>query len=767
MSRAESLFTLRVAGAPELRVVRFSGHEGLSSLFEFHLELAGPVLDPAQLVDQPALLRIEGMGGPRFISGVFAEVEYIGQTSSLQLYEAVLVPWLARLHLRQNCRIFPGKTTRQILEQVFIEAGLPEDRFRWDLAETYAPRDHCVQYHESDFNFISRLMEEDGLFYFFEHHEGGPKGSEGGDKNRQGSHVLVIADSAAAHPPISGSPQLRFAGANGLMVADCEHVQSFRVGERTRPGKMTVRDHNLHHPETQMEGGEAGKSHPELEVYHYPGGFQEPGLGGPHRGQTMAKLRLEAMQGDRRSAAGSSDCPRLTAGHVMALVGHPRHALDTKYRLMYVNHAGRQPQVLAEAAAGESSYSNDFGVTELKQPWRPQLRTPQPRMRGLQTATVVGPPGEEVHTDEHGRVKVQFHWDRRDAYDDSASCWVRVSQAWAGNGWGAMFLPRVGHEVLIDFIEGDPDRPMVTGRIYHGNNATPYPLPEQKTKSTIRSESSPDGGGFNELRFEDLKGSEEVFIHAQRDLNEVVLNNNSRSVTVDQSFSVGGNQSFTITKNRSVTVTEGDESLTVAQGKSTTTVQKDRSVTVQAGNSSHSVQAGTHSVTAKQAISHTSQAAGVSVTAKTAIALTAETANMSVTAKTSLSLSAQTSTLSAVAQQGVTVTSELATLAMSGQAAVSLVSREATLSLSAKLPATLSSAESVTVAAPKGVLVQGGTQVTVSAEKVLITATAEIMLAVGTSVLTLSPTGITISAPKIASTAIGMHEISGSLIKIN
>ena len=567
-------YTFSCASGGDLRVVGFSGTEALSGLFGFRVELAGGDVDMAAMLDKPATLRIEGVEAPRFISGVISSFEYIGQTRGLQLYEAQIVPWIWRLQHRHDCRIFQGQSTPEILRAVLVGAGMASEDLRFELLSEYAPRDYCVQYRESDLDFMSRLMEEDGVFYFFEHREDG--------------HVLVMGDYPGAHPPISGAPGLWFEPPGGTL-AEREHVREFRFGERVRPGKVSLRDFNLHKPATAMEVAQAGKVRSELEVYQYPGEYQDPGQGAPHQGASQAKLRLEALQAHRRAGTGSSDCARITAGHTLKLLGHPRHELDGEYRVTRVSHVGQQPQVLDQDAAGEFSYRNEFVVTERSQAFRCESNTPRPVMRGLQTATVVGPEGEEVFTDEHGRVKVQFHWDRRDLHDETSSCWVRVSQLWAGNGWGAMFLPRIGHEVLVDFIEGDPDRPVVTGRVYHGENRPPYPLPDEKTKTTIQSESSVGGGGFNELRFEDRKGAEEVFIHAQRDLNEVVLNNNSRTVSCDQTFSVGGNQSFTVTKNRSLTVSEGDESLTVTQGKSTTTVKMDRSATVQTGNSSLTV----------------------------------------------------------------------------------------------------------------------------------------------------------------------------------
>ncbi len=539
----QPLFTLDVGGVP-LRVVRFFGREGVSSLFDFRLELAGPEVDLGSLVDRPALLQIGGIEAPRHVHGVLAEVEYVGESRSFHLYEAELVPWIWRLQHRQDCRIFQDKATPKILEDVLVGAGLAKDWLRFDLTADYAPRNYCVQYRESDLAFISRLMEEDGIFYFFEH---------AADK-----HVLVIADHPGAHRPIVGAPALWFTPASGDMVADREHVQQFRFGERIRPGKVSLRDFNLHKPDLALEAKDGAKRHTELEVYAYPGRYQDQALGAPHQGQTIAKTRLEALQSHRRSGAGASDCPRLCAGHTFELIGHSRHELDGSYRIVQVTHAGSQPQVLDQDASGDFSYSNEFQVTETKQPFRAPVQTPRPRMGGLQTATVVGPEGEEVYPDEHGRVKVQFHWDREDLFDETSSCWVRVSQQWAGNGWGTMFIPRIGHEVLVDFIEGDPDRPVIVGRIYTGINKPPYPLPAQKTKSTIKSESSLGGGGFNELRFEDLKNQEEVFLHAQKDWNTVILNNLTESVGANRTSTIGSNETITVGSNRTVNVGSND-----------------------------------------------------------------------------------------------------------------------------------------------------------------------------------------------------------------
>ncbi|MBZ5710477.1 type VI secretion system Vgr family protein [Nannocystis pusilla] len=532
------LFTLTTAGK-ELRVVRFTATEGLSSLFEVSVELAGPEVDLAGAIDAPMTLEIAGIDTPRYLSGICASFDYVGHTRELQLYEALIVPALWRLQFRRNSRIFQDMTTPDIARKVLKDAGIESDGFRFSLIETYAPRNYCVQYQEDDLTFLCRLLEEDGIFFFFEH--------------AKDAHTLVFADHAGAHPPIPGDPNVWFRPPDGE-VSQQEAIHSFRFGERIRPGAVTLRDYNLHKPSEPMEVRKLGKRHTDLEVYTYPGEYQDPGRAGPHQGQTLAKLRLEAHEAHRRVGSATSDSPRLTAGHTLSLVGHPRMELDASYRILHVKHTGQQPQALEQDASGAFHYENSFTVTELDAPFRPAQSTPRPVMRGLQTATVVGPEGEDVYTDEHGRVKVQFHWDRDEPFNETSSCWVRVSQMWAGNGWGAMFIPRIGHEVLIDFIEGDPDRPVITGRVYTGQNVPPYPLPEDKTKSTIKSESSRGGGGFNELRFEDNKGGEQIFLHAQRDLDEVVLNNHTEDVGCDETITIGSNQSTTVGADRTMHV---------------------------------------------------------------------------------------------------------------------------------------------------------------------------------------------------------------------
>ena len=505
-------------------VVRFTGAESVSGLFEFHLELAGDELDVGDLVDKPGLLTIDGIEEPRWVHGHVCHAAYTGDLRQHHIYEVTLVPKVWRLTQRQDSRIFQRKKTQTIVAEVLEKAGISKDGFRFDLSGSYAPRDYCVQYRETDWAFVSRLLEEDGVYYYFEH-----------DPDR---HVLVMSDKPTT-PRIAGPPDLWWSPPQGF-VRDQEHVTRFRIEEGIRTGKSSLRDFNLHKPDQQMESSESAALATDLEVYDFPGEYQENGGKSADQGPGLAKIRLEGMQAERRRGLGSSDCPRLTAGYTFSLHGAQRGDLDGDYKLLRVHHKGEQPQALEQDADGAFSYDNEFVCIDAKTPYRPPRVTPRPAVRGVQTATVVGPPNEEIYVDEHARVKVQFHWDRTDKFSEDSSCWVRVSQLWAGNAWGAMFIPRIGHEVLVDFIEGDPDRPIIVGRIYHGLNTPPYPLPDQKTKSTIKSDTY-QGAGYNELRFEDQKGIEQVFMHAQRDLDIRVLHDRMESVLHDRHLTVGSN----------------------------------------------------------------------------------------------------------------------------------------------------------------------------------------------------------------------------------
>ena len=533
-----------------MRVLRFTGSEGLSSLFEFQVELASenPDVDPAQVVGKTALLAIRGEPGFRHLSGIIARFEQVNELPHYTVYRALVVPVVWRLQHRQDCRIFQKLDTPAILKKVFETAGVPSDRVRFSLVNSYEPRDYCVQYRESDWAFASRLMEEDGIFYFFEHHE---------DK-----HILVLGDKESALKPIDGGDTLPFRRASGGVVME-DHVARFRRVQEVRPGKTSLRDFNFKKPGLPMSAEHTAEVDTDLEVYDYPGEYQDPGRGSSAKGATLAKLRLEAWQASRVQLQGESDCERLCPGRLFSLQEHTREDYNGRYLLTHVSHEGEQPQVMDEEAPMEDfRYTNTFTCIPEKTPYRPPRVTPRPYVQGGQTAVVVGPSGEEIHVDEWGRVKVQFHWDRQGKLDENSSCWVRVSQQWGGELWGRMFIPRIGQEVIVDFIEGDPDRPIITGRVYNGANLVPYELPAEKTKSTLKSNSSLNGDGYNEVRFEDEKRKEQFFLHAERNMDVHVKNDSFEDILHDRHQTIGsqgkngkvGDQNELVMRDKSLTV---------------------------------------------------------------------------------------------------------------------------------------------------------------------------------------------------------------------
>jgi type VI secretion system secreted protein VgrG len=334
------------------------------------------------------------------------------------------------------------------------------------------------------------------------------------------------------------------------MVPEEEFVSSFVLSRQITSGKMTLKDFNFQRPSLDLTSHKEASSFKKLELYDYPGEYLEP-----DKGKQLTSIRLQEAAVFADSAEGNSVCHRFNPGFTFTLADHERDSFNQDYLLVNVIHSGTQPQTLQEQAEqADSSYSNHFVCIPSTVTFRPGRTTPKPVVEGVQTAIVTGPSGEEIYTDEHGRVKVQFHWDREGKKDEKSSCWIRVSQVWAGAGWGAMFIPRIDQEVIVDFVEGDPDRPIITGRVYHGTNTPPYTLPEDRTKSTIKSDSSLGGGGSNELRFEDKKGVEEVFLHGQKDWTIGIENDKNQNVGHDETLSVGHDRTKSVNNNQSETI---------------------------------------------------------------------------------------------------------------------------------------------------------------------------------------------------------------------
>ncbi|MBD9483220.1 type VI secretion system tip protein VgrG [Pseudomonas sp. PDM14] len=514
-------FSLSIEGVThDLQVLAFQGHEALSQPFAFNLELVSeqPDIDLQSLLHQRAFLTLADDG-----TGIHGYIHQAGQGESgkrLTRYQLVLMPQLAYLAHRSNQRIFQHLNVAEIVASVLEEHGIQQGAYRFQLGATYPPRDYCVQYDESDLHFVQRLCEEEGIHYHFQHSQDG--------------HVLVFADDQTAFARLAPVPYQQDSG----LVADRPVIKRFGLRLATRTSRVTRRDYDFEKPRLLLEAAVKSAFKPDLEDYDYPGRYTDRG-----RGKHLSQRALERHRADYQLAEGTSDQPRLVSGHFLDLSEHPRGDWNQLWLLTEVRHEGKQPQVLEESISSAAflsispregqdegqtgssdnfhqGYRNHFSATPWDVPYRPALEHPKPRILGSQSAVVTGPAGEEIHCDQHGRVKVQFHWDREGNADDKTSCWLRVSSSWAGDRYGGIAIPRVGMEVLVTFLEGDPDQPLVTGCLYHAEHVVPYDLPANKTRSVFKTLSSPGGGGYNELRIEDRKGQEQIYLHAQRDWDE-------------------------------------------------------------------------------------------------------------------------------------------------------------------------------------------------------------------------------------------------------
>ena len=519
-------FSLHIEGVDhDLQVLEFHGHEAISQPYRFELELVSerPDLDLESLLHRPAFLAFNDDG-----AGIHGQVYHAAQGESsnrLTRYRLVLVPRLAYLAHRTNQRIYQRLCVPQIIAQVLDEHGiLAGASHRFDLGPViYPERDYCVQYDETDLHFIQRLCEEEGIHYHFQH--------------SRAAHMLVFGDDQTVFPTL---PPIAYQQDSGL-VADEPVIKRFGVRVETRTSRVTRRDYDFEKPRLTLEAAAQGQGKPDLEDYDYPGRFVDR-----ERGKHLSRRALERHRHDFELAEGESDQPMLGSGRFLPLTAHPRAEWNQLWLLTEIFHEGKQPQVLEESTISDTQpadgftqgYRNHFTATPWATPFRPALTHPKSRILGSQNAVVTGPNGEEIHCDEYGRVKVQFFWDREGKADEHTSCWLRVSSGWAGDRYGGIAIPRVGMEVLVTFLEGDPDQPLITGCLYHKENAVPYDLPDHKTRSVFKTLSSPGGGGYNELRIEDRKGAEQIYLHAQRDWDE--------NIEHDQKIRVGHERHDTV-----------------------------------------------------------------------------------------------------------------------------------------------------------------------------------------------------------------------------
>jgi type VI secretion system secreted protein VgrG len=484
-----------------------SGEEGISRLFRFDLELlsVSESIDFNAIVGQNVTVRLTlASGNDRYFNGFISRFSQGGRDRDLISYHAEMVPWLWFLTRTSDCRIFQNKKVPDIVKQIFDEMNFKD--YKLQLYGDVLEREYCVQYRETDFNFISRLLEEEGIFYFFEHQDG--------------VHTLILANDPIEHKPCPDQPQGRYEGSSGGAAQEDDIILEWRAQQEMRPGVYAQADYNFEQPSQPLQASVTGNGSYEIFDYH-PGEYRKA-----PEGDGLVRTRLQEMEGPTLVAHGSSDCRAFTSGYRFELTEHYRSDMNQAWVLTALRHTASQPgDFRSGSSQADLHYQNYFECIPYSTPYRPARVTPHPVVQGSQTAVVVGPAGEEIFTDKYGRVKVQFHWDRKGEKDENSSCWIRVAQNWAGKKWGAMFIPRIGQEVIVDFLEGDPDQPIITGRVYNAEQVTPYKLPDEKTKSTIKSNSSKGGGGYNELRFEDAKGKEQIFIHAERNQDIRIMNN--------------------------------------------------------------------------------------------------------------------------------------------------------------------------------------------------------------------------------------------------
>jgi len=543
-------YSLDVNGAPtRWRVRRISFSEAVQDTYTCVLDLAHDDLDADATALQGASCAVQIARGQaaRRVCGLVTRVEWLGTLVDHLMVRVHVSPALAALRHTRDSRIFQNQTIPDILQKVLGDGLKPYQRkVRPALGRAYQAREYTVQYGESDYDFARRLMSEEGIFFFFDH---------SGEQEE-----LVLADANQECPDYTGNAVQVVGPEAPQELLHVETIGQLTVGRQLRSTGVVLRDWDWTRPALLDQGltctdGKPDAQGMERQIYEYP---SPQVLGGYDKGQKAytrdegalhAQLRKEELQAGTRDAAGESNVTGLAAGMALEVDGQHLSQLGTRFLVLRVMHEGEAAEEVqhqaTDARERQPRYRNFFTCADFGLPWRPPpLR--RPVIPGPQTATVVGPPGEEIFTDEHGRIQVQFHWDREGKRKDGSSCWVRVAQTWGGAGWGFVFLPRIGMEVVVQFLEGNPDRPLVTGCVFNGEHPLPYELPAKKTVSTIRTSSSPGNDGYNELRFEDAAGSEELFIQAQKDMNEVVKHNHSVSVGGDQSISVTGNQSVTV-----------------------------------------------------------------------------------------------------------------------------------------------------------------------------------------------------------------------------
>ncbi len=631
-----------------LLLIGFRGREAFSELFRFDLDLIAQTENEAekvvfeQLLGKPIAVTIREPFRTRRLRhfhGICRRIAQGHRDQEFTHYQMEVVPSLWILTRRTNSRIFQGKSALEIIEAILDEHGI---KYKNQLCVEYNPHNYCVQYRESDFDFLNRLMEEEGISYYFEHEEGG--------------HTLVLIDDRSRYASVPFEGKARFDEVEGEQRDDAR-VTAWEKAQELRASKVLLWDHHFQLPHKPLDADKPTDgsvrsgtvdhalklpTNKTMELYDYPGHYAErfDGIdkGGGERASDLqgiskenvrlAQVRMEEEQVHGLTIRGRSDCVWMTEGATFDLVDH--FDADGSYVLTEVNHNAELRDYRSGDGGPSLVYDNTFGCIPASVTFRPARQTPRPVVQGTQTAVVVGPKGEEIFTDKYGRIKVQFHWDREGSHDAGSSCWIRVGTIWAGRQWGAIHIPRIGQEVIVAFEEGNADMPIVVGSVYNADMMPPYALPENKTQSGVKSRSTlkGDSNTFNELRFEDKKGGEQVYFHAEKDFDRVVENNDTLKVGFekkdkgDQTIEIFNNQTLTVgtskadegsrtttiykddtltveTGDRTVKVEKGDDTHTVSKGKRTATIQGNETLSVKQGNRSTTLDKGNDSLELK------------------------------------------------------------------------------------------------------------------------------------------------------------------------
>lgn len=539
----------------DLKVVRFSSEEALGELFTVTVEFASrdPELDLEAITGAPAVFYVSTETGERYLHGIATEISRQRSTPRHTFYTVTIRPKPWVLTRRTDCRIFQDITTEDILKAVFDVHGLTSSDLEFDLASATKAHHYCVQYRETDFDFVTRLLQDEGLYFSFD-----------SDAERS---VMVVTDKATQRPALPvGDDSLRYAPPGGMMPED-DRPQVFDAELRRAVvhEAYATRGWNIEQPSEMHDARTARESDP-LEVFESIDVYDDAEVGGGISGR-----RLEALQAREVELTGRSNAVGVVPGYALELGGDERPEFDGEYHVVAVTQTGASGQSLEEdmATGGESTYSNVFVAIPAATPYRPARTIPRPLAEGTQLGLVVGSSNAEIETDEYGRIKVRFRWHRESPEDETSSCWIPVAQPWAGSDFGFLAIPRVGQEVVVDFIDGNPDRPIVVGSVYNGENMSPQTLEENKSRMILRSRSLGGSGGFNEITLDDKESSEELFMHAERDMRQTVKRNRTRSVGGDESVTVSGKQTTTVKK---------DQELTVQENR-TTTVVKEQTLT--------------------------------------------------------------------------------------------------------------------------------------------------------------------------------------------